>query len=445
MKNSYIHTSGLVVKDPIDSLSLDLYNTTKTSLISLIEALGSINSGYDTVTKMAKNLNKFKANYLDPNKAELFIDSGGYSIVKGDVAAFNLTKFTNCYNYYLETEQDNYNYIFSLDVASFINDVASNTKEIIYNLNKNSLIGSIKIIKQNPIIKDKFIFVLHFKDIEQYKIFDKLYDELEVYNYSKYFSIGGLVSLNSLTDSQLDFAPFIGCCYWSLYQYFQHSNYSYPLYIHILGIYWRSFRFTLYFIEELFSAYLFKHNQSCEMSYDSINYTITSLFKAQVGFPVQYLNENDLEEYDTIFSIPDYVIDKIYSTNDSRIIFDENLAAAKSKKRLNNLNYLVNLNTFSQLELDKFFIFIIRKYKLVEMMIDSNCNYNQFKNNSNFILNSLPAKYKCISNQHIKQIQNSLKYIFAFHNWYIKDQSKAKFDELMELFIKKINFRYSLS
>ena len=445
MKNSYIHTSGLINRKELDPLLICLYSTTKTSLISLIEALGSSNSGYDTVAKMAKNLNKFKANYLDLVNAELFIDSGGYSIVKGDVAAFNLTKFTNCYNYYLETEQDNYNYIFSLDVASFINDASSNTKEIIYNLNKNSLIGSIKVIATNPKIKDKFIYVLHFKDLEQYKIFDKLYDELEVYNHSKYFSIGGLVSLNSLTDSQLDFAPFIGGVYWGLYQYITHSNYSYPLYIHILGIYWKSFRFILYFIEELFSTYLSKYNQSCEMSYDSINYTITSLFKAQIGFPIQYLNEIDLEEYDTIFNIPDHVIDKVYSTNDSRKIFDENLSAAKSKKRLNNLNYLVNLNTFSQLELDKFFIFIIRKYKLVEMMIESAGNYSHFKNNSDRVLHLLPTKYKCLSNQHCKQIQNSLKYIYAFHYWYIVDKSKVKFDELMGLFIKKVNFRYTLS
>lgn len=306
--------------------------------------------------------------------------------------------------------------------------------------------GSIKVIKQNPVIKDKFIFVLHFKDIEQYRIFDTLYDELEVYDYCKYFSIGGLVSLNSLTDSPLDFAPFIGGSFWSLYQYLTHSNYEYPLYIHMLGVYWRGFRWVSFFIEELFSAYLAKHNQSCEISYDSINYTITSLYKAQVGFPTQYLNEtNDLEEFDDIFSLPDYFINKVYRSESSRKIFDENLSAAKANKRLTNLNYLVNLNTYSQLDLDKFFIFIIKKYKLVDMMIDSNCNYNQFRGASNFVLNSLPARYKCISNQHIRQIQNSLKFIFAFHNWYVQDKSKAKFDKLMALFIQKINFRYNLS
>jgi len=80
MKNSYIHTSGLINKEIIDPLLLDLYSTTKTSLISLIEALGSHSSGYDTISKMAKNLSKFKANYLDPNGAELFIDSGGLKL-----------------------------------------------------------------------------------------------------------------------------------------------------------------------------------------------------------------------------------------------------------------------------------------------------------------------------------------------------------------------------
>ena len=447
MHRHFIHTSGLSVTSSFKPLITDLYNTTNTSLVSLIDGLASPNSGLNTIAKTARDLRDYKINYLTPTDSKLYIDSSGFHIVKGVVAAYDISKFINCYNWYLESEYEVYDYIFSLDIGSFINDPSASTKENIYNLNKKSISESIAIIKNNMIIKDKFIYVLHFKDLAQYHIFDKLYDELEVYKYSKCFSLGGMVSLNGLTDSPLDFAPFIGGAFWSLYQYKTHSNFEYPFKLHLLGVYWKSFRFCMFFIEELFNNYLEPKNQKAELTYDSVNYLITAMFKAQVGFACQSMSEDNsnLEEYDTIWDIPDRVINQIYRTPESRDIFNRNLELAQINARLENLNYLTNLNVHSQLELDKFFVFIIRKYKLVELMVDSNYNYNSFKNKSNHILNNLPSMYKCLSNQNVKQIQNSLKYIFAFHNWYNNDGTKAKFDVLMEMFIKKINFRYTLS
>ena len=446
MKNSFTHTSGLTVTKSMEPFLLDLYQTTGTSLISLIEGLGSSNFGIKSITKCAKDLRQFKLNHLNPSNSKLYIDSSGYSLIKGDIAAFSITKFISYYNHYLENEYTTYDHIFSLDIGGFIKDVASNTIENIYDLNKRSLTGSIKVIKENPIIKEKFIFVLHFKDPKQYQIFDKLYDELEVYNYSNNFSIGGMVSLNTHTNSSLNFAPFIGPSFWAFYQYMTHSQFKYPFKLHFLGVYWKSFRFVAFFLEQLFNSYLVNFNQHCEMTYDSVNYGLTALYKAQVGFPCYNLNL-DLEEYDNIFDVPNNIIDKIYRTDISKNIFQENLALAKANKRLTNLNYLLNLNVYSQLQLDRFFEYIIEKHKLIDLLLYSHeyQNYKYFKSNSDFILFNLPAKYKAISNLHIKQIQKSLRYIFAFHDWVVKDQTKTQLDKLISQFITNIDFKYSLS
>jgi hypothetical protein len=200
----------------------------------------------------------------------------------------------------------------------------------------------------------------------------------------------------------------------------------------------------LFFLEKLFNKYLANYNQTCIITYDSVNYSITALYKAQTGFPC-YNMENDLQEYDTIHDIPSYVIDQIYKTPEARAIFDENIALAKSNARLTNLNYLTNVNIYGQLQLDHFFEFLIDKHDLVQLVFNSDGNYNLFKNQTDYILNSWSNKYKCISNTHIKQIRKSLKFTYAFHNWLLKDQSKTGLDKHMETFIKKINFRYTLS
>ena len=435
-KGSYIHTTTPSVAPVNEIYQPSIYFHSKTCLLSLIHSLSSGSFGWDTLERGLKEIDHFKRHYL-VNDEVLYYDSGGYSIIVGDVIPRDIYKFIDCYTKALELDYNQFDYIFSLDIPVFLNHPTFNTRKDIYELNRKSLNDSINIIKNNPILKDKFCFVKQFKLKSQFQIWDYLYDELEIYKYHKNFAIGGLVGLSGMVN--LQFAPFIGPLYWQLYQYHKHGDGSHPFYSHILGIYHRSYRFMLQFMIELFNAYGVK----TYLTYDTINYTLSSMYKSKVGMDYYNLDNNKLKVFHS-HDLSDDILSQIYKTESCLKSYHHNLERIDDGVPLTDTTFLVPLNISSQLNLDEFFKLFIADHNLVELFLSCK-NYNEFKNKSNPIINSLQS-YPTLTSNLITQIRESLRVIWIFNQWYQKDKTdKNKLNDLMYQFIGKINFPFDLS
>jgi len=177
------------------------YNTqiirqTKNALISIIGGLSQTNFDHSTLNVAINNIRGYKEAYVDTvGGSKVFVDSGGYSIIVGDVNPADIGRFMYYYNYYLETERDVFDFMFSLDIPVFLGYPQYNTYDYIYKFNKQSLEQSKEMLVKHPELCDKFYFINQFKMPGQYDIWTKLYKELELKKYVKNYAIGGLVGL----------------------------------------------------------------------------------------------------------------------------------------------------------------------------------------------------------------------------------------------------------
>ncbi len=404
-------------------------------LVSIISGLHQKEFGLDTLNKIKIKIKKFKS---DIGNNKLFIDSGGYSIIIGDVNPKDFKKFIECYHNYLITEYETYDYIFSLDIPISLKYQSINTTNNIYELNKLSLNQSKLSLLNNNIIRDKFYFVWHFKILNQYRIWDKLYHELELNKIvSHNQSIGGLVGLRDYVN--INFTPFIGMGFRTLYNYILSNDFIKPLRIHILGVYSRTDRFAICLLEKLFNKILEKYNTSCSFTYDSVNYLLSAYLKAR-SMDVFNIENDNIIKYNTGDSIPNELIELVYHNNFDYI--SEELNRIQNNDKLDKIHSFAPLNVYSNLQIDKFISNQIDKYKLTDTLIGEN-NYFKFKNYLVSVLHDLNLKYKDIfTNNFLKTIEENCKYIYAFYSL-IRNNNFNDYDKLDNLIVKNIqNIKY---
>jgi hypothetical protein len=441
MDNPFIHTCSPTVSKSSEIYQDSIFYHTKTCLVSLIHALSSSQFGYDTLQSGINDIRNFKKKYLKNNEI-LFLDSGGYSIISGEISSSDIWKFIGCYNMALELMRNDVNFIFQLDIPIFLKEPQNCTKEKIYNYNKKSIEDTIEIIKKFPELKDKFLSVLQFKMKGQFQVWDYLYNELELYKYHKYYSVGGLVSLYGICP-HINFAPFIAPFYYWLYYYHKYSNLEYPYFIHILGTYHKFTRFIIMFLIKLSTRYLKPLNQQSFVTYDSVNYTLSALYKSRVGLEYYNIENDNLKVYHS-HDLSSDILNQIYKTEPCLASYLDNIKRIDNGNQLTDVTFLVPLNISSQLNLDTFFSTFIEKYNLVDILLSSK-NYNEFKNKSNPIIRSL-SSFPTLTNSLIGQIKESLRIIYIFDQWYRTDfTDKSKLMILMDQFITKINFPFDLT
>lgn len=426
----------------------------KNILISLIEGLSSQQFGYDTLNKAKKELNKVNNVIAKSTGSKLFIDSGGYSIIKGDVAPSSINKFINCYNEYLATEFKNFDYIFSLDLPISLQYPAFNTKKNIYDVNKRSLIESLKIIDNKPSLKEKFVFIYQFKTKSLYLIWKQLFDELNINKYISSYSIGGMVGLrgmlrNNSETNDIKFSPFIAIAYKCLLDYITSKKFNKEFRLHNLGIYIKHDRFELYLLEKLFQKYsknVFKIN----ITYDSINYMRTAQLKCR-ALDIFSFNNNTLEHYPNIQSVPDYIIQNIYYNSEYYKAIQEELNIIKNNKnRLDNIDCFTPLNIYSNINLDQFFGYIIDKYEIINAFFTAT-DFQHFLRLTNPIISNLSIIYpKIFTSRLTTCIKENLRITYIFHKFFINRPSNEtkmyeKLDELILQFIAKIAFPFDLT
>ena len=122
------------------------------------------------------------------NNMDLYLDSGGYQVTTGLVPKKNIEKFCDAYIEFLNTYTDMYTVAFSLDIP-VLPDITSRDEMLQLNLESYNIIDSL-----HSSIKDRLIFVSHFRLKELLDIWNSLIFEHQIIDKYKKFSIGGLVA-----------------------------------------------------------------------------------------------------------------------------------------------------------------------------------------------------------------------------------------------------------
>jgi len=228
-----------------------------------------------------KNIDKFiqKLNdtelqqHIKNNNGELYIDSGGYSIIAGTIKKEEIYPFIDNYFYFLEEtnkEKNNtpYNFIFSLDIPLSLK-LDINYYDYIYNANRYSQEKYISLYQKYPNVKNHSIFVWHFKTPNLFEIWNKIFYELNLYQYYDKYAIGGLVGLKNMANA--DHSPWVLMIIYIfsiLRAYNKYDNNEKVIRLHLLGQ-GASFteHITVPIIEE-FARYIF--NLNTHITFDSV-------------------------------------------------------------------------------------------------------------------------------------------------------------------------------
>lgn len=430
---SYVHTTSKLIVNNSRKRFLDIF--IKNYLFSLIGGLSQKEFGFDTLFKILNKISNFKNSLKDDQR--LFIDSGGYSIIKGDVNPRDLQKFIECYNIFLkdyaETSCDK---IFSLDIPIFLKYPSFNKKKNIYEINKKSLIASKKILDKNNKLYDKFIFVWQFKILNQYFIWNKLYNEIfKEEKKIKNFAIGGMVGLRKV--SNIKFSPFILMFYKCLNLIINNGHKQNC--IHMLGINFIPDRFTMVFLSLLSDNYYFhSESQNVEVLYDNIHYSIAGFFR--IRNLKMIFNKNNKPILKHVCYDSDYIV-SIFENKDKEIakMLKDELNNLSEKKQFNDLEFFAILNVYKQLYVDYILLNLIKKYNIVKIFTESK-NFNTFKHFYIKIYNMMLIDYPFIFKDYNEQILLNFKYIFGCHKWLMNDRSEQQFEKINQKFITHIKF-----
>lgn len=130
------------------------------------------------------------SNFIPDNMIR-YIDSGGFQISMGYIPSYEIPKFIDMYCKFLVDHKDKYERAFSLDVPA--NDKVFKNFDELYSLNKQSYE---KICELPKDVREKLIYVFHFRTPKTYEIWRKLTfeDGLMERLGSNKWAVGGIVA-----------------------------------------------------------------------------------------------------------------------------------------------------------------------------------------------------------------------------------------------------------
>jgi len=431
----YIHTTG----DIIEPNQLKLIDQHVNSyLFSLIKGLRQGNFGFDTLHRVTEEIKSYRQ-VLDGGR-KFFVDSGGYSIIAGDVSPRDVAKFTECYNMFLEKDApDNCDYIFSLDIPIFLKYPENNNIKTIYESNSRSISESVKVLNKNPELYNKFVFVWQFKLLKQYNIWKRVYEENLADNMNlKNFAVGGLVSLRGITG--IKFSPFIAMAY-KILKTIYDKNLDYKSIIHILGVYGLHDRIIMSFMHKLFNRVYLK-DRICEaqITYDTVNYSLSGLYKLKEQVMFIPIDNGYICDY------AHNVIDWMHVVIEDEKVLEtviRDLNNVKNGKNVEETRMASLLNVITQITIDRIIDEEIEKNNILDLFVETN-NFNSFKNKIMPILKKLEIKFPLIFGNRTKKNLINFQYCFAFNQWWNNGRNEAELEKLVEKFIQLIGFPFDL-
>ncbi len=112
----------------------------------------------------------------------------------------------------------------------------------------------------------------------------------------------------------------------------------------------------------------------------------------------------------------------------------------KRGKKLNNAGILSPLKIYSNMKLDLYFKYTIKKYSLAESIYRSKTDFDVYPTLKKMLEELKLSQPNIFTNQLAKQIYSSIEYIYKFHKWYCIRRDYESLDELIDEFVKTINF-----
>ena len=416
-------------------------NITGAHLTSLINAFKQTQFGLDTLYKFRLDLEQYIDQVITSVKAHLYIDSGGYSFIKGLIHPDDISKLIGCYIHFMIDEMENYYRIFSLDLPFSMKYNLYNTKDNIYNYNRYSLIETFKVIEQIPQLSEKFIFIWQFRLKDTYRIWCRIHDELVELGYSKLIThraIGGMVGLKG--ETQIIFSTFLGLAYRCLKDYITTGLYHIPFQLHLLGVYTLSDRFMIVYIEKVFNRYLTQLSitSGVIITYDSTNYFRTAQYNARKLITNSFEN-GQLHHYPSVQNIPDQILRKVYFTNDLYSHIQSELQRLKDGKKLFEGNSFAPLNAYNFVEEDRFLEDVTTRYKLIDPLFETH-DIASFRDETEHILNKILLSTPYLFGPQFKDgIMDNMVKVYRLNKWWTKEGADYEtLNALIEEFIAMI-------
>lgn len=431
MAYRYVHTTNEPVLGHSKSL---LTPYVSRYLFSLINGLSrnKFRYGMDDTAKVA--IKFFESLNLENNE-ELYIDSGGYSIIVGDVVDNSVTKMEiakfidNVYLSFLSDYANKYCHkIFSLDIPIFLTQPEQNTAENIYYWNKLATTKSKQILDNDPSLYDKYTWVWHFKIKNQFNIWRKVYDEVfGKDNNLKHFAVGGLVSLRGITG--IKYSPFIAPTY-RILKLIRDKNLSETSLIHILGVYGKHDRFLMQFMNELFNKYYLKDsNASVDITFDTVNYTLSGLYKVreQSFLQIPLIDPEAGEILKENVGV-DIYLDKLIKDPEARQFIKTEISLIEAGQPITDPKVLSLTYTIYSYMLDYIMGKVIKDDNLLELFLSAK-NWNQLKEQLKPKYNKWKKQYPFVFQNMETQLHANFKWMSHFHiNW--EDGAKDDMERL---------------
>lgn len=438
----YVHVEGNTTREPDErSYSLSAIRQSKNCLISLISGLRQKNFGFDTIFETAEGIKEFSNSIDSFYRFKLFIDSGGYSIIKGDVDSSKIPHFIECYSEYARNYRNHYDYIFSLDIPYFGNEPEVNTVKDIERFNTLSNQEMLRNFVYHPEVQDKTFFVWHFKMPSQYLIWDILYTEMGLRNAIKKRAIGGMVALREKLKNggvQLGCSPFTHIAYRQICDHLDSPFNSTDFYLHFLGINLLQDRFQIELLEQLFSSYL-KRGSKAILTYDSINYTYQAIKRAR-DFYLIHRNGDSIHVYKEIAEIPNSVVDEVYFTYDIKMRFLQEIENLINGKEFDEGTPFIPLSVYNQRKIDVYFSDMISKYELVNLITKSP-SHNRFLYDLKKILTEIQSNSPDLFSENlIDNIYDNCSRTFDLHSTFLKDNRESRIHRKVMNFIEEMAF-----
>jgi hypothetical protein len=439
---------------------------TKNSLVSLVKAFEGSYFGLASFHRLKNLLNEYRESVVIPQKGTQWIDSGGYSIIVGDIGPQDIYKCTKFYAKYLRAEAQNFDKIFSLDIPISLKYHALNTKKKIYDLNYQSLYETINVMEDIPELKDKMYYIYHFKIKEQHEIWNKLYKDLDIGKHFTHRAIGGLVGMKGGNHCPwINFTSFLPMLFKLFFDYIQAGDIVPVFKIHVLGVYGRGERFCIAFVERLLNEMAKEYKTKVEITYDSINYIRTSQLKFR-DLDIYDLDDNGLHEY-TVGNTPDDLLKSIYPDeeitvskraprNDARrrVTIDEQMNKyqfikdeiarcyfPKSKPRLKDISCFAPLNIHSNLQIDNTFEQVVDQNSLdvISPKADGTPDFVKIDDYTDKLKDS--KDYHNIFTSHLCSfINRDLVAVSELMEWWINDRKESSLEAIIDDQISKIKY-----
>ena len=412
----------------------------KVALYSIIGGMRQANFNTHTLNAALQSIKDYTERYVRPVDGELFVDSGGYSIIQGAVHPTAVPRFIQCYNAMLRLEAGAFDKIFSLDIPWNMAFPEMNTKQKIMELNDYALSTARDILLNDPAALERFSFVWHFKMAAQYEIWAQLYEKHDLNRIIRHRAIGGMVALRGITG--IRFSPFVSMAYRCLLDYMDAGRFDQDFTLHFLGMYLPYDRFEMAILDVLFARYLEGEAQAMT-TYDSIN----PLQSTRVGKDIALFEftGDGLSVYDNFVDAPAATLEQVYGDPGLIGFVQEEIARRRAGQLLENADSFGPLNIHSHREVNRFFEYLVAAHGLAEVFFEK---WSLTAINGHFagVLGTLAKDYPALFTKHIcSSIMRNVAITYEFHRWFLDDRSRAGLDTLIRANIRKIGFPGSLA